>query len=200
VLVNFLSFVFDTSKPPTGTTAFIYPLHAKPAIGLSTFIARPHSRGKIRLRSNAPGDAPLIYPAVLGDERDVETLVRAGKLLEKIVSSPGLAELIVGRLDPQLTSDDEWRDYVRNTAGIGYHAAGTCRMGGDPDSVVDPMLRVRGVQALRVVDASIMPAPVSANTNAPTMMIGERGSAFILQQGRESTSETDSAALSHASA
>ncbi|MFD2500259.1 GMC oxidoreductase [Rhizorhabdus histidinilytica] len=141
---------------------------------MHSFVNRPHSRGEIRLRSRAPEDSPVIRPNLLGDERDVETLVRAGKTIERIFATPGLAEHVVGRLSPTLGSDDEWRDFVRSTAGIGWHASGTCRMGGDADSVLDPRLRVRGVEGLRVVDASVMPTLTSANTNAPTMMIGER--------------------------
>jgi choline dehydrogenase len=129
---------------------------------------------------------PIIRPNVLGDERDLDTLVRVGKLIEKIFGSPGLAEHVVGRLDPKLTTDDEWKSFVRSTVGIGYHAAGTCRMGSDIDSVVDPQLQVRGIRGLRVADTSIMPTQVSGNTNAAAMMIGERAAALILDTTHES--------------
>jgi len=124
----------------------------------------------------------VVDPQLLSDERDVDTLVRSGQLIKRIFASPGLAEHVVQGLDPELNTLDEWRNHVRNNTGIAYHASGTCRMGGDADSVVDPRLCVRGVSGLRVVDASIMPTLVSANTNAPTMMIGERASALILQE------------------
>ncbi|ATE63669.1 GMC family oxidoreductase [Rhizorhabdus dicambivorans] len=182
ILLFFSSWVFDPTKPPLRPgKAAVFPLLKDPAAGMHSFVNRPHSRGEIRLRSAAPQDSPVIHPNLLGDERDVETLVRAGKAIERIFAAPGLAEHVVGRLSPVLGSDDEWRDFVRSTAGIGWHASGTCRMGGDADSVLDPRLRVRGVDRLRVVDASVMPTLTSANTNAPTMMIGERASAMILE-------------------
>lgn len=182
ILLFFSSWIFDPTKPPLRPgKAAVFPLLREPAAGMHSFVNRPHSRGEITLRSRAPEDSPVIRPNLLGDERDVETLVRAGKAIERIFATPGLAEHVVGRLSPTLASDDEWRDFVRSTAGIGWHASGTCRMGGDADSVLDPRLRVRGVEGLRVVDASVMPTLTSANTNAPTMMIGERGSALILE-------------------
>lgn len=183
-VLELLTFIFDTTKPPLGGgkgTAYLYPLQDRPASGLMGMITRPYSRGEIHLRSAAPADHPIINPNLLADERDLETLVRIGQLIEKIFASPGLAEHVVGRLDPKPQTPAEWKDYVRSTVGISYHAAGTCRMGGDLDSVVDPQLRVRGVRGLRVADTSIMPTQVSANTNATAMMIGERASAFILQ-------------------
>lgn len=182
VVFFFSAFIFDPSKPPLRPgKAAVYPLLDKPAAGISTFVNRPYSRGHILLRSASPADSPRIFPNLLGDERDVDTLVRAGKLIEKIFASPGLVEHVKGRLTPALNTEDEWRDYVRSVVGIGWHASGTCRMGGDEASVLDPRLRVRGVRGLRVADASIMPSLVSANTNAPTMMIAERASAFILE-------------------
>lgn len=182
ILLFFSSWVFDPTKPPLNPgKAMVFPLHEKPAAGISTFVNRPYSRGEILLRSNAPEDSPVIHPNLLGDERDVETLVRAGKLVESVFKSPGLAEHVIGRLNPEFHSDDEWRDYIRSAVGIGWHASGTCRMGGDAESVVDPRLCVRGIDGLRVADASIMPTLTSGNTNAPTMMIGERGSALILE-------------------
>ncbi|WP_380871650.1 alcohol dehydrogenase [Sphingomonas sp. DBB INV C78] len=184
VQVNFISFVFDTTKPPLGKAAIVYPLHAHPAIGMSVSVNRAFSRGEIALRSADPRDQPVIRPNLLGDRRDVDTLVRAGKLLERIAASPGLGELLVDRLEPELRSDADWEQFVRNTAGIGYHASGTCRMGSDSHAVVDPQLRVRGVCGLRVVDASIMPELVSGNTTGPTVMIGERAAAFIKEEAR----------------
>jgi choline dehydrogenase len=188
VVLELLTFIFDTTKPPLrggDGTAYLYPLQKKPASGLMGMISRPYSRGEIRLRSADPNVHPIISPNVLGDERDLNTLVRAGKLIEKIFSSPGLVEHVVGRLDPKLDTDDEWKSFVRSTAGISYHAAGTCRMGSDADSIVDPQLRVRGVRGLRVADTSIMPTQVSGNTNAAAMMIGERGATLVLDATHE---------------
>ena len=184
VLLEFLSFIFDTSKPPLRGgegTSYIYPLHEKPAAGSMVMVNRPHGRGEIKLRSRSVLDQPVINAGLLSDERDLETLIRGGKVVEGIFASPGLAEHVVGRLEPELKTDDDWRAFVRNSASIGYHAAGTCRMGGDAESVVDPQVRVRGIRGLRVADASIMPAQVSGNTNAAAIMIGERASALILE-------------------
>lgn len=188
IVMELLTFIFDTTKPPLrggDGTAFLFPLQKQPASGLMAMITRPFSRGEIVLKSASINDHPAIHTNLLGDERDLETLVRAGKLVERIFASPGLAEHVVGRLDPEMKTDDEWRAFVRETAGVSYHAAGTCRMGADAGSVVDPQLRVRGVEGLRVADTSIMPAQVSANTNAAAMMIGERASAFIIDGDRE---------------
>jgi choline dehydrogenase len=182
VLMFFSSFVFDPSKPPLRPgKAAVYPLLHKPAAGLSTFVNRPYSRGSISLRSANFTDQPIINPGLLSDERDVDTLVRAGKIIEKIFSTSGLAEHVIGRLNPELHTLDEWRSYVRGAAGIGWHASGTCRMGGDAASVVDPRLRVRGIRGLRVADASIMPSLISGNTNAPTMMIGEKAAELVIE-------------------
>jgi choline dehydrogenase len=182
VLMFFMTFVFDSTKPPLKPgRAAVYPLLDKPAAGIISSINRPYSRGEIRLRGPSPEDRPEIHPGLLSDERDVATLVRAGRLMEQIFATPPMAQHVRGRLTPELNTDDEWRAYVRSVTTISYHASGTCRMGGDADSVVDPRLRVRGLRGLRVIDASIMPAMVSANTNAPTMMIGERGAALMLE-------------------
>jgi len=175
ILLFFSTFVLDPTKPSrTPGRANIYPVLGRPALAMSTFVNRPYSRGEILLRSASPTDHPIIHPGLLSDERDVETLVRAGRLIERLFASPGLADLCLERIHPTLKTDDEWRAYIRSAAGIGWHASGTCRMGGQEDAVVDPQLRVRGVSGLRVADASVMPSLVSGNTNAVTMMIGER--------------------------
>lgn len=182
VLMFFSSWIFDPTQPPLNPgKAMVYPLHKKPAAGMATFVSRPYGRGHLELRSADPNDSPVIHPNLLGDERDLDTLVRAGRLIEKFFATPGLTEHVVGRLSPKPETDDEWRDFVRSTASIGWHASGTCRMGGEENSVVDPRLRVRGVKGVRVIDTSIMPSITSGNTNAPAMMIGERGSALVLE-------------------
>jgi len=180
--IFFSSFVMDPSKPSmTPGRANIFPLLDEPAAAAATFVNRPYSRGRIRLRSALPEDHPVIEPGLLSDARDVATLTRALKTIEKIFDTPGLSELCLGRMYPSLTSDDEWEAFIRASAGIGWHASGTCRMGGDAEAIVDPRLKVNGVAGLRVADASIFPVVPSTNTNAPSMMVGEKAAAMILE-------------------
>jgi choline dehydrogenase len=155
----------------------------RPSFSFGFHVARPQSRGEIRLRSANPDDKPIIDHRLLGDSGDVTKLVKGLKIVERLCRAPALANIITGPLkpDPFPDNDADLESYVRASGGIGYHSVGTCRMGpdGDPLAVLDPDLNVRGVAGLRVVDASAMPEPVSANTNAPTIMIAERAAEFI---------------------
>lgn len=157
----------------------------RPSFSFGFHVARPQSRGAVRLGGDTADTPPIIEPCLLGAQADLDKLVAACKLVESACQAPALAQIITGPIRPAQmpTSDQEWRDYIRQGAGIGYHMVGTCRMGSldDPLTVVDPQLRVRGVEALRVVDASVMPEPVSANTNAPTIMIAEKAADMIRQ-------------------
>jgi len=166
---------------------------SKPALAKvpGVFVAanplRPFGRGEIRLRSQDPLDLPVIDHRPLGDPRDATSLVRGCQIIEQVFSQPALAGYVVGPLSPQQTPRDDagWMDWVRQSVGVGYHAAGTCRMGTDAGAVVDPRLRVIGLEGVRVIDASVMPALPSANTNAPTIMIAEKGAAMILEDWKE---------------
>jgi choline dehydrogenase len=155
--------------------------HKKSGIVIYANVAKPRSRGEIRLRSADPQEAPVIDHRLLGDPGDVAALVRGLKEVDLILRSPSFARHLKGRISPaELPSDDaEWERYIRSRAGIGFHPVGTCRMGGDVASVVDPRLRVRGIVGLRVADGSIMPIMPSANTNAPAIMVGEKAADMI---------------------
>ncbi len=143
---------------------------------------RPLSRGYVEARSNRPEDQPAINPRYLDDERDRRAVVGGLQFLRRLFAAPALAKYVVAETAPGagLQSDDELLDYARRTGTTVFHASCSCRMGPDPMSVVDDRLRVHGLQGLRVIDASVMPAVTSTNTNAPTIMIAEKGAAMLL--------------------
>jgi choline dehydrogenase len=144
-------------------------------------VVRPNSRGWIRLASADPLERPLINPNYLGDRSDLERLVQGVELAREITRTRAFApwnkqELAPG---PTLTSGEDLRSFVRRTADSYHHQAGSCRMGVDDLAVVDPELRVHGVQGLRVVDASVMPAVPSGNCHTAIVMIAERAADLI---------------------
>jgi choline dehydrogenase-like flavoprotein len=147
-------------------------------------VLRPRSRGVVRLASPDPREAPLIDPRYLSDPQDMDSLLEGLRIVRRILAQAPLAAF--GGQDPRLGplhadggNDDAARAWVREHAQSGCHPVGTCRMGLDPLAVVDPQLRVRGVEGLRVVDASIMPALIGGDTNAPAIMVGERAHDLI---------------------
>lgn len=145
-------------------------------------VAKPKSRGEIRLKSRNPEDKPVIDHRLLGADEDVTALIRGMKKVDEIFNAPALAAHLRGRIFPEQapTNDAQWERMIRTSAGIGYHPVGTCAMGGT-GSVVDSELRVRGIRGLRVADASVMPIMPAANTNAPSIMIGEKAADLIRQ-------------------
>jgi choline dehydrogenase len=129
---------------------------------------------------------PAIHINYLAAETDRRAFIEGVRILRKILAAPALKPYSLGEVDPgpKVASDDELLDFCRRTGSTVYHPTSTCRMGNDPLAVVDQRLKVRGVEALRVVDASIMPDLMSGNTNAPTIMIAEKASDMILEDAR----------------
>ncbi len=142
---------------------------------------RPDSRGTIMARSSDPTTAPVITPNYLSDPADARVLVAGMRFTRDIFAAPAIAKHSVEETlpGPGLRSDDELIDFARGFGNTIYHPVGTCRMGQGPSAVVDDQLRVHGITGLRVIDASIMPTLTTGNTNAPTIMIGEKGAAMI---------------------
>ena len=154
--------------------------------GFANFLCpvRPASRGEIALRSADPHDMPKLSPNYFSDERDRRIAVEGLKLARRMAASRPLADFVIAEHLPgsETATDAEIEDYLVKNGGCVSHQVGTCKMGTDAMAVVDPELRVHGVERLRVVDASIMPTLISGNTNAPTIMIGEKAADLIRRQ------------------
>jgi choline dehydrogenase len=153
-------------------------------VTIGSQVVRPHGRGQLRLRGTEFDSKPIIKHALLGDDRDLALTVKGARLVAAVFAAPAFRPYVIGDHQPavQPASDAEWQDYARQRVGIGYHCVGSCRMGNDTMSVVDPQLRVRGITGLRVVDASIMPNIISGNTNAVTIAIAEKAADIILDR------------------
>ena len=158
-------------------------LHPFSGFSLVVRLLQPESRGSVMIQSADPLQAPAIRPNYLATPQDRAALLAGVKAVRRIMDTPTMRRHVVREHDPgaACVSDEDLLDYIRRRGGISYHPVGTCRMGKDATAVVDDRLCVRGVPGLRVVDASIMPAIVSGNTNAPTIMIAEKGADMILQ-------------------
>lgn len=158
-------------------------MHPFPGITLSVCQLRPESRGRIVIKSPDSHVYPEIHPGYLSAVKDQETVVASIKLARSLTKAPALASYIVEEKMPgaSIATDQEILEAARNNSQTIYHPTSTCKMGNDPMSVVDERLRVHGIAGLRVVDASIMPTVISGNTNAPTIMIGEKASDMILE-------------------
>jgi choline dehydrogenase len=146
----------------------------------------PTATGSVRLKSADPMASPEIRQNFFQDRADIEALIAALRIARDVARQPALAPYVAGEIapGPEAQSDAEIVAYLRATAVANLHPVGSCRMGSDETCVVDPQLRVRGVEGLRIADASIMPTLPAGNTNAPSIMIGEKASAMILADAR----------------
>jgi choline dehydrogenase len=156
-------------------------LEKEPGVTFLGYFARPESRGEIRIRSTNPDDPPQIDARQLSAQKDRDRGLSAVKWMRGLARQPALKNWIVEEVSPgpSVSSDEDILSQAMAMGGPAYHICGTARMGADDAAVLDPRLRVRGVEGLRVADTSIMPTLVSANTNGPAMMIGLRAAQFI---------------------
>jgi choline dehydrogenase len=158
-------------------------LAKEPGMTIITHQLRPESKGSIHVRSADPSKPPAIRFNFLAERSDRDCTLACMRTVRRLVAAPPLAWLGAEEFAPgrDAKSDEELLDYVTRTAETTYHPVGTCKMGSDPAAVVDDRLRVRGVSGLRVADASIMPTLTSGNTNAPSIMIGEKAARMVLE-------------------
>ena len=154
----------------------------KSGLTLYAHAMRPESKGHVHIAAADPRKPPAINFNFLSSPPDAELTVRAVRIAREIMTAPAMTPLRMSEIAPgaDRTTDDEILDWVRNAAETTYHPVGTCKMGSDPMAVVDAQLRVHGMTGLRIADASIMPTLTSGNTNAPSIMIGEKAADMLL--------------------
>ena len=163
----------------------VYP-HPFPGFTVSAVHLRPDARGEVRLKSADPFAPPAIRFNFLKTNYDLRALTAGMRLARKIVNQPALSDYVADEIIPgkDVNTDAEFEAAIRKNGISNLHPVGTCRMGADEAAVLDPRLRVRGVGHLRVVDASVMPSVPAGNTNAPSIMIGEKAAEMILEDAR----------------
>lgn len=161
-------------------------LEREPGISVNICPVRPYSRGSVMARSPDPSHAPAISANYYEDARDMDLMLTGLRMSRTIMEAPAFQGQLLKETDPgvEVLNDQDLETYVRSTTNSVYHPVGTCKMGVGDDAVVDPELRVHGLQGLRVVDASVMPCLTTGNTAAPTMMIAEKAAAMILGEER----------------
>ncbi len=161
-------------------------LDTKPGMTSGVWQMRPEARGYVEARSADPREQPAINPNFLGEDRDRRTVIAGLRMIRDWFDQPALKQYVIAETSPgpDVRTDDELLDYARQVGSTVFHATCSCRMGPDPMAVVDDRLRVHGMERLRVIDASVMPAVTSTNTNAPTIMIAEKGADMIKEDAR----------------
>ena len=177
------------TRAPAGKRPLMSP-DPFPGFLLSAQPCRPESRGHLELKSADPFAAPRIVPNSLATAHDMQEMVEGAMLLRKLAAAPSLAAVIDAELapGPAVATREQLIEDIRQRSSTVFHPVGTCRMGPDPrQAVVDPSLKVHGIRALRVVDASIFPALTSGNTNAPVIMVAEKAADMILADARSGT-------------
>jgi choline dehydrogenase len=180
VQIQFFPGTYDSMRDRT--------LHKEPGITLGPTLLRLESRGSVHAKSSDPFADPAIHTNVLGSENDLQTAILAMRYCRHIMETDAMRSFYDFEIAPgkDVRSDDEFRDYARETGSSNWHPASSCRMGPDDDPmvVVNRSLKVRGLDGLRVVDASVMPMVVCGNTNAPTIMIAEKAADVILAEAK----------------
>ena len=166
----------------TYANAAIRKLDKFPGMTMAVSGLRPTSQGSIHIKSKDPLVGPSIRPNFLSNHEDQRALIEGMKIARRIVERPALTHYIESEMSPgaAVISDEQWLHFARDNGQTTYHPIATCRMGSDADAVVDTRLRFNGLRGLRIVDASVMPAMVSGNTQGPVMMVAERGADLIL--------------------
>jgi len=174
---------------PLSLDKFGDPLHKYNAITPSVCNLRPSSRGHVRIKSSRPENDPAITLNYLSTEEDLQVAVKGLKYTRKIMASHALSRFEPEELKPGpgIVTDADLERAARDLGTTIFHPVGTCKMGNDPLAVVSDRLEVHGIRGLRVIDASVMPTITSGNTNAPTVMIAEKGAEFILEDAAESS-------------
>jgi len=174
-------FAIPWSYPPFQDEPVRLRPDKRPSLSVFSTLIRPKSRGTVRLASADPMAAPLIDPNLLSEPDDLKVLVEGIEMLRAVMSNSAIAKHVKEEYEPgPAYSGDKLKDEVLRRVSTVYHPVGSCRMGVDERAVVDPELRVRGIEGLRVADASIMPSIIGGNTNAPSMMIGDMAGAIVL--------------------
>ncbi len=167
---------------PAHRNASGFPIPFGHGFGVISIAVRPKSRGAVRLASPDPRAAPAIDPNLFGEHEDIQTVLRGLHIGRRILASSPFERLKAHEIlpGPRVQSDEEWLDHIRRTCVTVHHPSGTCGMSGSPNSVLDPELKVRGIEGLRVADASVFPQPIAGNSNAGVVMVAEKAADLIL--------------------